>query len=556
MITNTIATSRLPACLPLAPALFLCLCLVVPSNQHSSSTASGLETPGPGLDPALAREVGDGDVPVDSQDHRVILYPGRWKIRTPVTRHAYVAYHFYLGLNWTKLNVNYPECSQIACIGLPDSHRGCDHLCSSETWRDASIALNRATREYSRATLRLDATFADLAALMNTHIVNQEMGPVSASNPQVVDVLRHHRAFIAEALKDVAAHHTAFDAFANNQLLASRSNVTSKFNKLLDTWKSSALKFAVLLNAVTFALQGARQRLLMCAQGVQRADMTGCEPDFITEFYTDIPVASRVPSSLSSSSSSPTGLIMIVERDHWRPTVLSRWYLPFIDSSNGNRTCWLDRPMVSDMHGNYRVPLCDWRGVCEPLERDYETLSACEVDKSGEISLRCPVVCGVPCFGPICYQPRSNTYTPRTASGGTHDIDTKNNLTLVQVTKSPRILSKVYSLSETDIHASLAGILNRSTRASELLERGRTLLQTINTMAVTARNYIGKAQAETAQEQSRETACIKNERVIGQNQIMAGASVTLSILTCPLLIVIILKNRSSRDSGNVPVWAR
>lgn len=208
------------------------------------------------------------------------------------------------------------------------------------------------------------------------------------------------------------------------------------------------------------------------------------------------------------------------------------------------------------MHGNYRVPLCDWRGVCEPLERDYETLSACEVDESGEISLRCPVVCGVPCFGPICYQPQSNTYTPRTAFGGTHDIDTKNNLSLVQVTKSPRILSKVYSLSETDIDTSLAGIQNRSARAYELLERGRTLLQTFKTVAVTARNYIDRAQAETAQEQSRETACVKYERAMDQNQIMAGASVTLSILTCPLLIVIFVKMRSSGDSGNVPLRAR
>lgn len=110
------------------------------------------------------------------------------------------------------LEVDYPECSQVACRGLPDSHQGCDHLCSSGTWRDATIALETATLEYNRAMASLDAAFNDIAALMDTHIINRHWcvsdsvskflsyhGKVSASDPQAVDVMRYHRTLIDEA---------------------------------------------------------------------------------------------------------------------------------------------------------------------------------------------------------------------------------------------------------------------------------------------------------------------------------------------------------------------
>lgn len=528
------------------------------ATQHSQSSASAGETPGRVLDSAPVRPIGNGNVSLDSLDHRVILHPGRWKIRTPERRSAYVAYHFFLGFNWTELEVKYPECSQVACRGLPDSQQGCDHLCSGGTWRDASIALKTATLEYNRAMASLDAVFNDLAALMDTHIINPHWsvpdpvskllsyhGKVSASDPQVVDVMRYYRTLIDEALEDIVAYFPSTfsyaplnaDSLVHNQLV-SGSKDTSKFTELLETWKSGAFKLAVQLNAVTFTFQGAHQRLLSCAQGVQRSDMTGCEPGFITEFYTDIPVASH---SLSSSR-----LVMVVKRESWNPVVLSHWYMPFIDSSKGNRTCWLDRPMVSDTHANYRVPPCDSRGVCEPLEPDNETVLACEVNDNGEISLECPVVCGSPCFGPICYQPQSDTYTLRTASGGARGINATNDLSPVRVAKSPRILSKVYSLSEADMHTSLANVRNLSARSSELLQRGETVLQNIITMDVTARKYIDKVHAETEVQPQRIT-CVDRERMIGRSRFMAAASLTLSALTCPLLIVVIIKLRSSTN---------
>lgn len=50
------------------------------SSDHSDSVNSVPTRP----------EIGD-------TDHRVLLDPGRWKIRTPEIRDTYVAYHFLLG---------------------------------------------------------------------------------------------------------------------------------------------------------------------------------------------------------------------------------------------------------------------------------------------------------------------------------------------------------------------------------------------------------------------------------------------------------------------------
>ena len=548
----------------LLSALFL---YSVSSQQTPSLTDSDGENPDYVVG-ATTRSIGNEDASLDTLDHRVILHPGRWKIRTPESGNPYVVYHFILGFNWTKLQVDYPGCSQVACRGLPDSHRGCDSLCSTGTWRDATIALEAATSAYNRAMASLDATFNDLAALMDTHIVNQHWSvssdPISkllsyhgkVSDSQFVDVMRHYRNLIDDALRNVMEHFPNTLSYTthvntvvknsnnnnnNNNLPASESNYKSPFNGLLDTWKSGAFKLAVLLNVVTFAFHGAHQRLQSCALGVQRSDMTGCEPDFIAEFYTDTPVASH---SVSSSR-----LVMIVKRERWNPVTLSHWYMPFLDSSKGNRTCWLDRPMVSDMRANYRAPLCDSRGVCEPLELDNETVTACEVDKNGEMSVACPVVCDTPCFGPICYQPQSGTYTTRAASGA-FGVDLDD---LVRVTKSPRILSNVHPLSDVDIRASIANVLDRSARSFELLRQGETVLQNVISMNLTARKYIDKLHTETAATatatateaaNSAAIKCVDCERMLGSNRFMAGVSVTFSMLTCPLLIVVMVKLRS------------
>ncbi|KAJ7984109.1 hypothetical protein DPEC_G00363930 [Dallia pectoralis] len=284
--------------------------------------------------------IGNGSVWLDSQDHRVILHPGRWKIRSSEDRGSYVAYHIFLGFNWTELMVNYPECSQVACRGLPDSWQGCDHLCNSGTWRDATVTLSTATLEYNRAMSSLDATFNDLAALMDMSIVNQHWTvydpvskllsyneEISLSDPQLVDVMRFHRRLIDEALTNVVDNFPGTLSYtpANPAALVYNHPVsgyddTGKFNELMDTWKSGAFKLAVQLNAVTFAIQELTGTY-SCAQGVQRSDVTGCEPGFVAEFYTDTPVASR---SLSSSR-----LVMVVKRETWNPILLSRWYMPF-----------------------------------------------------------------------------------------------------------------------------------------------------------------------------------------------------------------------------------
>ena len=494
-----------------------------------------------GLQALLNASAGEtpGHMSLDSQDHRVTLPPSKWKIRTPGGEDPFVVYHFFLGINLTDGRVDYPDCSQVACKGLPDdkSHRGCDLLCSSGSWNDAAVALKTAKREYAIAMARLEAAFSDVAALVDVLGHSSALDPGvlkllanKGSGPQVVDVMHTYRTLIHGALSAVAEHFPSTADRTGESVRGQRvfgSDATSAFDELLNTWKGGAFKLAVQLNAVTFALLGAHQRLVSCAQGVKRSDMTGCEPGFITKFYTDKPVASRPLSS---------GRILVVQREHWKPTVLSRWYMSFVDSSKDNRTCWLDRPMVSDAYANYRLPSCNALGICEPLAVDDTTVSACLVAHMGEIGFECPVVCGDPCFGPICYHPQSDTYTLRTAPEGAHGVYSTTRQ--VQATLSPRIVSKVYSLSESEIQTSLASVRDRAERSSQLLDRGETVLQTMTAMDDAARTYTAKIRAETV---ARSQGCVDCERAIARIWFMGAASVTLSALTCPLLLVIIIK---------------
>ncbi|KAK7915596.1 hypothetical protein WMY93_011357 [Mugilogobius chulae] len=138
-------------------------------------------------------------------------------------------------------------------------------------------------------------------------------------------------------------------------------------------------------------------------RGIHMSDMASCQPMLLPGFYTDTPVSSHC-----QPADTP---VLIAVREIWKVVALSFWYLPFIDSSGGNRTCWLDRPMLNDTHSNYRVPECNSRGLCEPLEMDNRILTDCQVNEHGELSLECQVFCGDSCFGPICYNLESETYT-------------------------------------------------------------------------------------------------------------------------------------------------
>lgn len=181
------------------------------------------------------------------------------------------------------------------------------------------------------------------------------------------------------------------------------------------------------------------------------------------------------------------------------------------------------------------------------LELDNETVSACEVTENGELSLECPVVCGLQCFGPICYQPQSDTYTLR--SGGARVVHSTNESNPIWVIRRPRVLLKVHSLSDVDLYTSLISVQNQSAWSSKLLQRGKAVLQNVVTMSVIAQKYIDDARVETAA-RSLEINC---EHTIGRSRYMAATSVTISALTCPLLIVIIIKLRSNTKNRTVPM---
>ncbi|KAI4792906.1 hypothetical protein KUCAC02_025129 [Chaenocephalus aceratus] len=527
----------------------LAVALIIPhsaSSQHApfpeSPGRAPARIPDPGTSGSL-REEDNFHSPLESTDHRVILRPGKWKIRAPEPSPQYVSYQFLLAFEPRDLRFEYPECSRVACAGLPDSHPSCGHLCRDGTLGEARVALDTALLDYNTALSLLHVTFADLAVLMGRHIIARDWdashsvsellaynGEPSDSSLRVVDVMQDHRILIEMAKKKLSSARADEDRSDPGPLDG------SAFSESLETWKAGAFNAAVHLNAITFVLHGARQRLLSCAQGVRGSDTTGCEPEFVEGYYTDTPVASR---SLSSSS-----IVMVVKREYWNPVVLSHWYMPFLDSSKGNRTCWLDRPMLSDLGANYRVPECDYRGICEPLEVDRDTLAGCDVNENGEVGCGCPVVCGSPCFGAICYRPETDTYAIKTLPRAASGTEARNGLSPFLVAGSPRVLSQAYSLSEADMRTSLAGVRDQSVRSSELLQRGETVLLDVIEMHAKARSYMDRVYTETP-ERSQGAKWVECERMIGSSRSMAAASVALSALTCPLLIIIIIQIRCS-----------
>ncbi|KAK2832703.1 hypothetical protein Q5P01_016592 [Channa striata] len=352
-----------------------------------------------------------------------------------------------------------------------------DSVCYDGKWRDASAAVSTAARDYGRALREVDSAFGHLTAVVNTRVGrnvamdSMESGLPLSHSPDRVDVMMDHRALIEETRAAAISTARRFAARGTEDGGAPLRNA-GKFLGRMNSWKTGALLLSFQLNSATFALIGARERLLACARGVLRSDMTGCAPGFRPEFYTDVPAASRSPPSSSPSS----GLVLEVRRDRWNPVSLSRWYMAFVDSSQGNRTCWLDRSMLNDSRSDYREPRCDRRGLCDPLELDDDTLAACDVRQDGEVSSECPLACGSPCFSPLCYKRRSSSYELRVAV----DLDPES--AEILVASKPRILSKAYSVSEEDARASLAQMRERAGRALEQLDRGVSVVHALKQM--------------------------------------------------------------------------
>lgn len=479
-------------------------------------------------------------------DHRTILQPGIWKIRTVDKKDTLLVYQFSLEENPNEQLNSYPDCSYVACRGLPDStNQGCDNLCKLETFREASATFETAKTEYKRSSESLNVIFGDLSALMNTHIINpkgsafERVSKVmskanSIGGPITIDVLQRYRTRIRDATSNLDAYlssdsehlrvNPAFGPYWNKTLI-----------NALDIWKAGALRLAVQLNAATFAFQGAYQRLLSCAQGVYSSDMTGCEPGFITGYYTDVPVA--------SVHQGPSKLSVLVRRDYWKPVALSHWYMAFIDTSKNNRTCWLSKAMVSDGRSDYSEPVCDYRGLCQPLIPENATVTACSLNDIEKFSASCPVVCEGNCFGPLCYQPERDTYTLRTIALGNDTTD--NHHVVFLRTSSPRVLSKVYSLSDLEIPGYLATIHRDTDLSSELLNQGQTVIQDILRMSSDAQVYIEKLTQIENSRSALHASMNECDHMTRRARIMGAVSVALSVITCPLLIWLIIRVKTN-----------
>ncbi|KAL4009173.1 hypothetical protein ACER0C_003025 [Sarotherodon galilaeus] len=209
------------------------------------------------------------------EEHRVILTPAQWKIRRsdpPI----YITYNFDLGLDLSKSRITHPSCAQITCKGLVKYHTGCDSLCLSGTWNQVDVLLRTALLGYNCALESLDGSFNDLAAILDTHIVNRipahtaesrthdAGGSQQYNSPRSIDVLEYYRVVIEEGLSEIAKVLPAKQTDTASRF----SNNGTRLTHMLETWKIGVYTLSTQLTTMVTIIQAAERRLILCAEGV------------------------------------------------------------------------------------------------------------------------------------------------------------------------------------------------------------------------------------------------------------------------------------------------
>ena len=200
--------------------------------------------------------------------------------------------------------------------------------------------------------------------------------------------------------------------------------------------------------------------------------------------------------------------------------------------------------MVMDEQGvNYDIPECDFRGLCEPPVRNDDILSKCDVVDGRVVNIDCPISCHGPCFGPTCYRRDTNVFEMRTSthvhtgtSGGS-EMDQS-----IITTPEPRVLTNVLSLSDKDIHVSLDGMKSMSKDAAGMLTRGEAVLKDLEQLTSAAESYITKTKPKP---RSEGLTCQECEKTLARNSFMATASIIWSALTCPFLIFLAVRAKTT-----------
>lgn len=477
------------------------------------------------------------------RDHRLILTPGQWKIRS-LEPPAYVTYNFNLGLDITKQQIVYPSCARIACQGRTEDQSGCSALCSSGTWQQMDVLLKTAVREYDQAVESIDASFTDLAAIMDTHIVSATSDWTGGPRARVakdlysartIDVMEYYRAMMRQSLSEIKNVSLPVKKIADR---GSRLANSTRLINALDMWKIGVYTLVTHLNTMISTIKAAEQRLVLCSEGVVRSDMTGCEPHLSAKFHTDIPI--------SSKSVSVSKLSLLAIRKTWEPVLLSTWFMSFIDTSQNNRVCWLTTSMVTDGAANYKMPYCDARGLCDPLQPDETTVSSCAVDAAGAVALNCPLQCGAPCNGPVCYDTHTKRYNILSSQTGAATEQDFNH------TAKPRSLTQAHSLTDADLLRTLTYVKNITEETSSLWLRTKNVFSTIEETRTQSLAYMGKVDRDMVSFCDRIAA--DYQQAFTRLQILSYMALILSVLACPLLVIICTKIRPS--SGNVTIRRR
>lgn len=457
-------------------------------------------------------------------NNRIVLSPARWKILRDRTFARWVQYTFDLDEGWDFIvaHLVFPSCTAYACVGKSDYRHTCEDLCEDQ--RLMYDRLRSVSGDYVRAVGSLRASLSDLktvtlritaeSALTANHLLFEDSRRVER-----VDVLRSYTdaiGKIAQTLNMTLKENIR--GLGGGTLLGIAS--VNELRERVNLWLNNAQFVAERVASALHEAHKAQMRVQLCTQSALRLDMSDCDTRSTPIYYTDTP---------THASSTDFGLHVQTARETWDPVVLRRWYMAFTTLDRGStQVCWLTRDMITDGTHDYITPQCDRRGLCHSLLADNSTYASCNVRDNDELPVDCPVVCGSPCLGPLCYELDSKRYVLRNAI---QQASLSNDIA------SPRPVRAPYGIYNLDIAEFKLRVESMLKNTSIARERGESVLHDAAGLRLLVDEY---TKSTSADQEVQRSDLRKARENCAQVHTMAIASIILSAIVAPLLLMIVL----------------
>lgn len=472
--------------------------------------------------------------PFIAQNNRIILSPAQWKILRNTETPTRVLYTFKFDANeddWNTIPFDFPMCAVYACEGLLEYWQTCEDLCANHSL--VRERLRVVSSEYAETARSLEARLFDLRSVSlratTANSLDDTDGCFSGDrSAKRIDVLQPYAAAISKIAQTLNVTRTLNFGSRVSAASPQRFAVANEIRDRVGDWAAEAHFVTERVTSALYELHKAELHVQLCTQSALGLDMSGCESHSLSPggYYTDTPT--RVLGAYDHSC-------VETVREAWDPVTLSRWYMAFTTVYHGNtHVCWLTRGMLGDHANDYAVPQCDSRGLCQPLVVDNDTYTACN---DAALPVNCPVLCDVPCFGPLCYDAESGGFRIQTALRSFRSVEARTGIINRASPRRVRAPYAVYAYDIAEFKNRIDAIVDNASFARKWGERvlydAANMRRLVDEYATAAADDVGVQQL--GWKKARERCAHVNA--------MATASIVLSTTAVPVLFVVLLYSR-------------